>query len=365
MRLLLALCTLLLSCMIGYAQVPEKSYAKFDFIPGDKVLFEDNLANEKSDEIPSRWIVAKGKVETVKINNELAMGLLDGTPTAYPRQTGKNIYKDRITLEFDYLFRHNSKSFLDAWNEGTITGAEYFEIYFANDDERDENVNKDYWFPLKIYAMGGVYMNEFAAKYSSGEKMESSDELFKDLMDKWVHVSIAINENTLRVYLNSERVLNAPAKGKILTFQFQSYSGSGKDETQVFIRNVRIAEGGADPYQQLSVDGRMIARGINFDVAKATIRAESMGALNTIVKMMQEHPELKFEIGGHTDSDSDDASNLKLSQARADAVRERLLSMGIDAARLTSKGYGETKPISPNTTADGKANNRRVELVKK
>lgn len=365
MRTLTLSSLLLLATFSGYAQLLEKSYAKFDFIPGDKVLFEDNLANEKTDEIPSQWVVAKGKVETAKINNEVVIGLLDGKPAMYPRQKGKNVYKERITLEFDYLFRHNTKTFMEAWNEGTMTGGEYFEIQFATDEERDESVIKDYWYPLRIQSMGAVSMNDFSAKYSSGEKAEASDELFKDLMDKWVHVSIAINENTLRVYLNSERVLNAPVKGKILTFQFQTFSALGNDDMQVFIRNVRIAEGGADPYKQLSVDGRMIARGINFDVAKATLKAESMGALNTIVKMMQEHPELKFEIGGHTDSDGDDASNLKLSQARADAVRDRLVSMGIGATRLTSKGYGETKPLSPNTTAEGKANNRRVELVKK
>ena len=81
--------------------------------------------------------------------------------------------------------------------------------------------------------------------------------------------------------------------------------------------------------------------------------------------MMKEHPELKFEVGGHTDSDGDDALNMKLSQDRAAAVREKLISMGIDPGRLTSHGYGETKPISPNTTPEGKANNRRVELLKK
>ena len=139
------------------------------------------------------------------------------------------------------------------------------------------------------------------------------------------------------------------------------------DETghQLFIRNVRIAEGGADPYKQLMTDGKLITHGITFDVAKATIKPESYGTLNTIVSIMKDNAAVKFEIGGHSDSDGDDASNLKLSQSRADAVRDKLISMGIDATRLTAKGYGESKPLVPNSSPENKANNRRVEFVKK
>jgi outer membrane protein OmpA-like peptidoglycan-associated protein len=83
-----------------------------------------------------------------------------------------------------------------------------------------------------------------------------------------------------------------------------------------------------------------------------------------IVQVLKDNPEIKFEVGGHTDSDGADDYNLKLSQQRADAVKDQLIKMGIEAARLSAKGYGETKPISDNTTFEGKANNRRVEFVK-
>ncbi|MEY3369092.1 MAG: hypothetical protein RI973_2247 [Bacteroidota bacterium] len=356
---------------IGIAQVPEKAYAKFDFIPGENVLFEDNFLDESPDEIPSYWIVNSGRVEIAKIGGEMVLGFLEGSPAALPRQKDNFAYPDRLTLEFDFLWRHNSKSWVDAWNDGTTSGGEYIDIRFANDEDYYynsdiENLLGDFYSELRITSGGAVSFKDFQGNYSSGEKVPGAEELYADLSDKWVHASIAISEKSLKVYLNSQRVLNAPiGSGKVRNFLFKAYAGSEEYESQAFVKNVRIAQGGANPYKQLTAEGKIIARGINFDTGKSTLKPESLGALNSIVNMMKEHAELKLEVSGHTDSDGDDASNMKLSQARADAVREKLISLGIDPARLTSKGYGETMPISPNSTPAGKANNRRVELLKK
>ena len=80
--------------------------------------------------------------------------------------------------------------------------------------------------------------------------------------------------------------------------------------------------------------------------------------------MMQDHPDLKFSVEGHTDSDGDDANNLKLSEERAKTVMNTMIKLGISADRLSTKGFGESVPIDTNSSPEGKANNRRVEFVK-
>ena len=131
-----------------------------------------------------------------------------------------------------------------------------------------------------------------------------------------------------------------------------------------YIKNVRLAKGGIKLYDRMLQDGKIVATGIRFDVGKSTLKPESMGIINTIAEMMEDHPEIIFSIEGHTDSDGDTDTNQKLSEARANTVMKMLISMGISADRLSIKGFGESNPLAPNNTAEGKANNRRVEFVK-
>ncbi len=98
-----------------------------------------------------------------------------------------------------------------------------------------------------------------------------------------------------------------------------------------------------------------------FETGKAVINSDSYLELNQLVELMQKNPTLEIEIGGHTDNIGTDESNLALSQKRAQAVVEYLKSKGI-TSRISHKGYGEKKPVSPNTTPEGRQQNRRVEF---
>ena len=130
------------------------------------------------------------------------------------------------------------------------------------------------------------------------------------------------------------------------------------------IKNIRVNEGGKKLYDRIVEEGKFVTRGILFEVSRSNITGESMGAINEIVKLMNEHSDLKFSIEGHTDSDGEESFNQKLSEDRAAAVKSMLVQLGIVASRLQSKGWGESKPVSENSTPEGKANNRRVEFIK-
>jgi outer membrane protein OmpA-like peptidoglycan-associated protein len=106
-----------------------------------------------------------------------------------------------------------------------------------------------------------------------------------------------------------------------------------------------------------------VLEGVNFDNDKATLRPDAVGILERAAIALKEWGDVKVEIGGHTDAVASDDYNQGLSERRANAVRDFLISRGIAADRLTAKGYGESQPIADNGTDEGRAQNRRVELV--
>ncbi|MCX6573136.1 MAG: OmpA family protein [Candidatus Aminicenantes bacterium] len=119
-----------------------------------------------------------------------------------------------------------------------------------------------------------------------------------------------------------------------------------------------------DMLAALNKDGR-IALAIHFDTGKATIKPESQKIVGEIAALLKGNPELRVSIEGHTDSTGTPQGNKTLSDERAKAVLAAVADLGVDAARLSSVGWGQDKPVADNATEDGRAKNRRVEIVKK
>ncbi|WP_296892542.1 OmpA family protein [Thiobacillus sp.] len=108
---------------------------------------------------------------------------------------------------------------------------------------------------------------------------------------------------------------------------------------------------------------KLVLEGVNFDFDKATLRQEDIAIIDKDVTGLDKWGNVNIEVAGHTDSRGSDKYNMKLSQRRAEAVRNYLISKGIAADRLTAKGYGESQPIADNATDEGRFKNRRVELI--
>ncbi len=119
-------------------------------------------------------------------------------------------------------------------------------------------------------------------------------------------------------------------------------------------------------YQDVELTARkvVIKQQVFFETNLAKIRTTSFGLLTTVAAVLKDYPSIRLEVQGHTDDRGNDAHNLKLSQGRAEAVREYLIGQGIEPHRLTARGYGETDPIESNKKPSGRATNRRVEFVR-
>lgn len=115
---------------------------------------------------------------------------------------------------------------------------------------------------------------------------------------------------------------------------------------------------------RINKDG-FVALYISFDTGKASIKPDSMATIDEVATMLKAAPDLKLEVGGHTDNIGKPVDNQKLSEARAQAVVQALTGRGIAAARLSARGYGDTKPVADNRSEEGRAKNRRVELGKR
>ena len=313
---------------------PLLVWSKYDFVPGDKIIFEDNLEGEENGEFPSRWDLRAGTVENAEFGGENVIMFRGGSPSIIPYLKNSNIdyLPDVFTVDFDLYLSTGSFDviFYDPKNQQAPRGAS----------------------PLDIW---GKTMDISSATSA----LPDNESIYK----KWVHISIAYTSGKMKCYIDETRLINIPH----LDFDptgISLYSYHASDNNPTFVKNFRIAEGGVKYYDRFLQDGKIVSNGIRFDSGKSTLRPESMGVLNEIYNMLDEHPEVKISIEGHTDNVGDNDMNQVLSEERAGAVRKQLIAMGIKEDRLTSKGFGESKPIDTNDTPEGRAENRRVEFVK-
>jgi outer membrane protein OmpA-like peptidoglycan-associated protein len=332
-----------------------KPWSKYNFVPGDKVIFQDDLTGEESGEFPSRWDLIKGSAENASFDGGNVINF-ENKSIITPLMETDEYLPEVFTIEFD--------AYYDEQRMDSYVYHQLYKIRFWNGDSyvvfRDLEVSYN---PINIYRYGASLSGKVKGVKKEFEGFEGS---LKQKQPVWRHIAIAFNKRSLKVFVDQYRALNIPNLGfKPTMVSIETYTNTHIKEPYVrAIKNIRIAEGGKKLYERVMADGKFVTNGILFDVNKATIKPESMGVINEIVKMMNEHPELKFSIEGHTDSDGSENSNQILSGKRSESVKEALAGLGIDSSRMQTKGFGESVPMDSNTTPEGKANNRRVEFIK-
>ncbi|MGA2607715.1 MAG: OmpA family protein [Terriglobia bacterium] len=174
-------------------------------------------------------------------------------------------------------------------------------------------------------------------------------------------LAVWYQDSRIRMYVNDQRAVD------LNQVELKPWSRAVLDFTSdspVELGTVRIAESMPDISQVLASTGKYVSHAIQFDTGSDQLRPESMNVIKEVAAALQKQPALKLRIEGHTDSTGDAAKNLDLSKRRAESVKGALVKLGISPDRLTTEGFGQTKPLAPEDTPQGRAENRRVEFVK-
>ncbi len=334
-------------------------YSKYDFIPGDKLLFFDDFKNDFIGDFPAKWNTnGSGEVVTIGDSPERWMQVLPGYNTYYiPDVTA--LPKD-YTIEFDIL----------AIGIDAKTSSSAVLNIFLTDDQlfkRGKNHIRAA-IPFCQYTPIGIRMKNFI-KNMGGPINNVVDADIREAIVNRPHVSIAVNQQRLRLWINQKKYIDIPriveTPGLLSTLKFGLSTAFKDGKEKVFITNLKVAEGGVDLRRKLLSEGKISTNGILFDSGSANIKPQSMGIIRQISQVLQQDASIQLKIVGHTDSDGTEEVNKTLSKKRAEAVMKTLITVYNQSAdRLLAEGMGENQPVDSNSSEEGKARNRRVEFIK-
>lgn len=332
-------------------------YSKFDYVPGDQIIFYEDFTKDFIGDFPSKWNTnGGGEVVTMNDSPEKWLELLPG----YNLYTIPDVPKlpEEYTIEFDVMSVGLS-------NKTSSTAT--LRVDLSDDAKFKEGANFVHaQLPFCQYSAIGITMSNHI-----NNKREIYSVIRADLREEVLqrpHVSIAVNKQRFRLWVNEEKHIDIPRivpEGAVLT-TLKFHMNNFKDgEERLFITNLKVAEGGLDLRRQLISDGKVSTTGILFNTGSDLIKPQSLGIIRQISQVLIQEGAIKLNIIGHTDADGDAGANLQLSKDRAQAVKNALVQIyRIDGSRLTTEGLGEAEPVGDNSTTEGKAQNRRVQFIK-
>lgn len=323
----------------GATAQPEMTALKSTFVPGEKTIFFDDFSDMAADDAPPHFKV-RGAAPELMAGGGIKQLSISKTGSLFPNLTSlpKNFtFEAEIVPQFPKGGRLSINLVLRSKGKDIL----------------------QWWLPIEQKYLDLVV--SLRAPYQelgrTRKVMDTSAEPLK--------LALWVQNGRMRSFVNGEKLLDfnqvdmAPIDSIELVHGFL---GAGPSFAY---RSVRFAESTPDFSQVISSTGRYVTHGILFDTDSDRLKPESAPVIQSIAKGLETNPNLRLLIEGHTDSVGNAAHNLELSKRRAAAVKAVLESQfKVEPSRLTTAGLGASKPIDSNDTPQGRAQNRRVELVK-
>ena len=340
----------------------EEGDNEIGFKRGNLVLYQDDFSQDAVGDFPAKWNTSLGG-EIKKLKGFDSKFLKVPANSVISLETTKP-FPDNFTVELDVIIPEDAPIRMAAIGLGKsvpkqvdymLTDEDNIRLLFNSRADFDADALK---YGTKNEALGYTY----------------HEVNYKVLLNQSVHVAFEINGRRIRMFVDGDKMVDLPTfyKPEFSNTFFlgaPTHGDARSLENYYYVSNVVIAETGTDLRSSVVKDliekGNFTTSDILFASGSDKIESVSQDILKQIGEAMKNHPEAKFMIVGHTDSDGETNSNLILSQKRAFAVKNYLVSnFNIGESSLQTSGKGESVPIADNATSKGKALNRRVEFIK-
>ncbi len=333
-----------------------QTYSKYDFIPGEKVIFFDDFTQDSIGDFPALWNT-NGSGEVVSTNLFPGRWMQFVSRDAIWTDALLDL-PDNYTIEFDIIPINGTEGGMGGYGIRLLQS-----INAKAFDHGSVPGKAGLYFFCEYFGRPGyrTYINGEAGQglALNGHK---EDKQFYQKENQNYHIAIWVQKARVRIYVNENKLFDLPRAFPVASVKMDRIRF---EDGAALVSNVRIAVGAPDLRNKLLTEGKIVSYGIYFDVNKDVVKPESYGSLKEIATVLQENAGVRVKVVGHTDADGSDASNLDLSKRRAAAVKNELVnSFGIDPSRIETDGKGETQPVAPNNTTANKALNRRVEFIR-
>lgn len=328
------------------AAIDPRAWDDFHFVPGNRVLFDTDFSEDRSGSFPSRLHHRRGAMSVVERDGRRMLRATAKSEFLVP--IGSTL-PERFTLEIDVV-APSAYCCLDG-------------VVFV---EGGTIVDQGQYSADISWAPHGAWING-SGLHRATSLAAIPEESQPALRGTVVHLRIAMDGPEFTLYANERRLLSIPE----LEFTRDTalrvvLHGAAEPGMAAYIAGIRVAERTGELVAEALIGpGRWATLGVLFALARAELRDESAPVLREIGAALRQHPDLRVAIEVHSDGTGDAAASLSLSQQRADAVRAALISrFGVEPERIAARGVGGAQPVAPNDTPEGRAQNRRVEVVR-